>query len=75
MIAREGGEPNQVSDFDMPAELDHAVGRDAEELCGLRGLGLGQYAPVFRDNNIDGEVLPEVSSSGASTIMMSSHQS
>ena len=23
----------------------------------LRGLGLGQYAPAFRDNDIDGEVL------------------
>ncbi len=24
----------------------------------LRGLGLEQYAPAFRDNNVDGEVLP-----------------
>ena len=24
----------------------------------LRGLGLEQYAPAFRDNNIDAEVLP-----------------
>jgi class 3 adenylate cyclase len=26
----------------------------------LRGLGLEQYAPAFRDNNVDGEVLPEL---------------
>src|SRR5262249_4003748 len=26
----------------------------------LRGLGLQQYAPVFRDNNIDGAVLPSL---------------
>ena len=28
----------------------------------LRGLGLEQYAPAFRDNDIDGEVLPELTS-------------
>jgi class 3 adenylate cyclase/predicted ATPase len=28
----------------------------------LRGLGLERYAPAFRDNDIDGEVLPEVTS-------------
>jgi class 3 adenylate cyclase len=26
----------------------------------LRGLGLERYAPAFRDNDIDGEVLPEL---------------
>jgi hypothetical protein len=26
----------------------------------LRGLGLEQYAPVFRDNEIDAAVLPEL---------------
>jgi len=26
----------------------------------LRGLGLGQYVPAFRDNDIDAEVLPEL---------------
>jgi hypothetical protein len=26
----------------------------------LRGLGLAQYAPAFRDNDVDGEVLPEL---------------
>jgi hypothetical protein len=26
----------------------------------LRGLGLEQYAPGFRDNDVDGEVLPEL---------------
>ena len=24
----------------------------------LRGLGLERYAPAFRDNDVDGEVLP-----------------
>ncbi len=27
---------------------------------GLRGRGLGQYEPVFRDNDIDGAVLPSL---------------
>ena len=26
----------------------------------LRGLGLGQYAPAFAANDINGEVLPEL---------------
>lgn len=26
----------------------------------LRGLGLEQYAPAFCDNDVDGEVLPEL---------------
>ena len=26
----------------------------------LRGFGLEQYAPAFRDNDVDGEVLPEL---------------
>ena len=26
----------------------------------LQGLGLERYAPAFRDNEIDGEVLPEL---------------
>jgi hypothetical protein len=26
----------------------------------LRGLGLDQYEPIFRDNDIDGDVLPSV---------------
>ena len=26
----------------------------------LRGLGLGQYAPAFRDNDVDSEVLPQL---------------
>ena len=26
----------------------------------LRGLGLEQYASAFRDNDVDGEVLPEL---------------
>jgi hypothetical protein len=28
----------------------------------LRGLGLEQYAPAFLDNDVDGEVLPELTS-------------
>ncbi len=28
----------------------------------LRGLGLEQYAAAFQDNDIDGEVLPELTS-------------
>src|SRR5207248_7411581 len=28
----------------------------------LRGLGLEQYAPAFRDNDVDGEVLPQLTS-------------
>jgi class 3 adenylate cyclase/predicted ATPase len=28
----------------------------------LRGLGLERYAPAFRDNDVDGEVLPELTS-------------
>ena len=26
----------------------------------LSGLGLEQYAPAFHDNDVDGEVLPEL---------------
>src|SRR5262249_28434844 len=28
----------------------------------LRGLGLERYAPAFRDNDVDGEVLPALTS-------------
>ena len=28
----------------------------------LRGLGLGQYEPAFRENEIDAEVLPKLTS-------------
>ena len=28
----------------------------------LRGLGLEKYAPAFRDNDVDGEVLPQLTS-------------
>src|SRR5260370_27031127 len=30
----------------------------------LRGLGLERYAPAFRDNDVGGEVLPELTSDG-----------
>jgi hypothetical protein len=31
-------------------------------VASLRGLGLERYAPAFRDNDVDGEVLPELTS-------------
>ena len=34
----------------------------------LRGLGLERYAPAFRDNDVDNEVLPELTSAAASAI-------
>src|SRR5690242_6927133 len=37
MIAREGANLITFSDFDLPAEFDDAVGRDAEEFCGIEG--------------------------------------
>ena len=30
----------------------------------LQGLGLERYVPAFRDNDIDGEVLPKLTSGG-----------
>src|SRR5437763_3442625 len=39
-----------------PRTEDHRMGVAAW----LRGLGLGQYAPAFRDNDIDGDVLPDL---------------
>jgi hypothetical protein len=35
---------------------DHCM----DVVAGLRGLGLEKYAPAFRDNDVDGEVLPEL---------------
>jgi hypothetical protein len=35
---------------------------DMDVAAWLRGLGLGQYAPAFQDNAIDGEVLRELTS-------------
>jgi SAM domain (Sterile alpha motif) len=34
----------------------------ADVAAWLRGLGLEQYAPAFRDNDVDGEVLPQLTS-------------
>ena len=38
----------------------------------LRGLGLEQYAPVFRDNDVDGEVLPELTADDLNSIGVTS---
>src|SRR5205085_9190848 len=37
-----------------------AEDRRMDVVAWLRGLGLEQYAPAFRDNDVDGEVLPEL---------------
>src|ERR1700730_2168890 len=36
-----------------------AEGHRMDVAAWLRGLGLEQYVPAFRDNDVDGEVLPE----------------
>ena len=38
----------------------------------LRGLGLGQYEPAFRDNDIDAEVLPELAADDLSELGVAS---
>ncbi len=38
----------------------------------LRGLGLEQYAPAFRDNDVDGEVLPELTADDLMSIGVAS---
>jgi class 3 adenylate cyclase len=38
----------------------------------LRGLGLEQYAPAFRDNDVDGEVLPELTANDLISIGVTS---
>jgi hypothetical protein len=40
--------------------LLRAEGHRVDVAAWVRGLGLEQYAPAFRDNNVDGEVLPEL---------------
>jgi hypothetical protein len=42
----------------LPGAEDHRM----DVVAWLRGLGLEQYAPAFRDNDVDGEVLPELTS-------------
>jgi class 3 adenylate cyclase len=37
-----------------------AGGHRMDVVAWLRGLGLERYAPAFRDNDVDGEVLPEL---------------
>ena len=34
----------------------------------LRGLGLEQYAPAFRDNDVDGEALPELTADDVTSV-------
>lgn len=31
----------------------------------IRGLGLEQYASAFRDNDVDGDVLPDLTAEGS----------
>ena len=38
----------------------------------LRGLGLEQYALAFRDNDVDGEVLPELTADDLTSIGVTS---
>src|ERR1700756_439953 len=38
----------------------------------LRGLGLEQYAPAFRDNDVDAEVLPKLTADDLITIGVTS---
>ena len=38
----------------------------------LRGLGLGQYEQAFRDNDIDAEVLPELTADDLSELGVAS---
>src|SRR4029453_4800978 len=40
----------------LPGVEDHRM----DVVAWLRGLGLERYAPAFRDNDVDGEVLPEL---------------
>ena len=37
-----------------------------------RGLGLEQYAPAFRDNDVDGEVLPQMTADDSISIGVTS---
>jgi len=41
-----------------PRSEDHSM----DVVAWLRGLGLEQYAPAFRDNDVDSEVLPALTS-------------
>jgi class 3 adenylate cyclase/predicted ATPase len=47
-------------------------GHRMDVLAWLRGLGLDRYAPAFRDNDIDGEVLRELTSDDLSSIGVTS---
>jgi hypothetical protein len=38
----------------------------------LRGVGLERYAPAFRDNDVDAEVLPELTSDDLISICVTS---
>jgi hypothetical protein len=38
----------------------------------LQGLGLGRYEPTFRENEIDAEVLPELTEADLVTLFLPS---
>jgi len=52
--------PRRKFGFPLPPIVARVVGEQSKTVDiveWLRGLGLDQYAPAFRDNDIDGEVL------------------
>src|SRR5438046_8852992 len=51
-----------------PGAEDHRM----DVVAWLRGLGLEQYAPAFRNNDVDGEVLPELTSNDLISIGVTS---
>jgi SAM (Sterile alpha motif) domain-containing protein len=48
-----------AKEYSCPKEAG-AEDQRMDVVAWLHGLGLEQYAPAFRDNDIDGEVLPEL---------------
>ena len=59
-MATGSGQRNILVHEQLP--LLGAEGHRMDVAAWLRGLGLERYAPAFRDNDIDGEVLPELTS-------------
>src|SRR5438477_7858936 len=52
------GIPSSMRGSPLLGAEDHRM----DVVAWLRGLGLERYAPAFRDNDVDGEVLPELTS-------------
>jgi class 3 adenylate cyclase/predicted ATPase len=52
------GQRNILSHEELP--LRGAEDHRMDVVAWLRGLGLEHYAPAFRDNDVDGDVLPEL---------------